>query len=181
ALSWSPGFCTLSGGRRDQDQCEAGARLGFVVHGLWPQRDRTMIADCPAGQRPPARADVAAMRDLFPSEGLARYEWRKHGGCTGLAPSAYFTEVRRARDAVVVPPTLQDMRQATRFAPEDILRAFREANPRLRPGMASVACTRGVLQEVRFCLSKDLRDFTPCPAVAARTCRAQQIEAPAPL
>src|SRR5689334_8775518 len=83
ALSWSPGFCAVSGGPRDAEQCERGG-LGFVVHGLWPQRARGLIENCEAGLRPPARADVAAVRDLFPTEGLARYEWRKHGGCTGL-------------------------------------------------------------------------------------------------
>jgi ribonuclease T2 len=176
ALSWSPGFCAVSGGARDAEQCGPGARLGFVVHGLWPQRERAMIADCEAGLRPPSRMDVSAARDLFPSEGLARYQWRKHGGCTGLPASAYFAEVRRAREAVAPPASLPE-----RVAPEDILRAFRDANPRLRPGMAAVSCPKGVLQEVRICLSKDLREFTPCPDVASRSCRARQIEAPPPL
>ena len=31
--------------------------------------------------------------------------------------------------------------------------------------MMSVACKRGVLQEVRICLTKDLRDFRSCPQV----------------
>ena len=37
ALSWSPGFCETSTAARGSDQCEPGRRLGFVVHGLWPQ------------------------------------------------------------------------------------------------------------------------------------------------
>jgi ribonuclease T2 len=181
ALSWSPGFCALARGSRDRDQCEPGARLGFVVHGLWPQRDGELIADCQAGLRPPSRLDMSAARDLFPTESLARYEWRKHGGCTGLAPSAYFADVQRARASVTVPASLTEAREAARTAPEDILRSFREANPRLRPGMAAVSCPKGVLQEVRICLSKDLRDFTPCPDVVSRSCRARQIETPPPL
>lgn len=176
ALSWSPGYCALSAGSRDREQCESGAGLGFVVHGLWPQRDGALIADCEAGLRPPSRSIVFSVRDLYPSEGLARYQWRKHGGCTGLSPAAYFADVRRAREAVVTPPDFPH--SAARLAPEDVLRAFREANPRLRPGMASVSCPKGVLQEVRICLSKDLRDFMPCPELMVRSCRSRQIEAP---
>ncbi len=180
ALSWSPGFCAVSAGPRDREQCEVGAQFGFVVHGLWPQRERALLADCEAGLRPAPRSDIFAVRDLYPSEGLARYQWRKHGGCTGLPPSAYFADVRRAREAVVVPmPPVPEGGGA--LAPEDVLRAFREANPRLRPGMAAVSCPKNVLQEVRICLSKDLRDFTPCPDVVARSCRARQIDAPPPL
>ena len=37
SLSWSPGFCDTGGAEKARDQCRAGAALGFVVHGLWPQ------------------------------------------------------------------------------------------------------------------------------------------------
>ena len=181
ALSWSPGFCAVSATRRDAEQCESGSGLGFVVHGLWPQRAYSSPADCDAGLRPPSRSDIAAVRDLFPTEGLARYQWRKHGGCSGLPPSAYFADVRRAREAVAVPPELSRLRAPAKVAPENILRAFREANPRLRPGMAAVSCPRNVFQEVRICMTKDLRAFTPCPEVVTRSCRAREIEVPPPL
>lgn len=180
ALSWSPGFCAVSASQRDRDQCESGARLGFVVHGLWPQRDGASLTDCEGGLRPAARADMLSARDLFPNESLARYQWRKHGGCTGLSPSAYFADVRRARAEVVVPRKLAEANERMTLAPEDVLRAFRDENPRLRPGMAAVSCPGGVLQEVRICMTKDLRGFAPCPEVAARSCRARQIEAPPP-
>ena len=39
----------------------------------------------------------------------------------------------------------------------------------------SVTCTRGELQEVRVCFTKDLRGFTPCPEVARQNCRAGEI------
>ena len=181
ALSWSPGFCSVTNGAQDREQCEVGSKFGFVVHGLWPQRERQLIADCEAGLRPPARADVIAVQDLFPSQGLARYQWRKHGGCSGLPASAYFAEVRRAREAVVVPSAFSMSRDMLRLSPEEILRSFRDANPRLRPGMASVACPKATLLEVRFCMTKDLRGFTPCPDVVSRSCRAQQIAVPPPL
>jgi ribonuclease T2 len=121
-----------------------------------------------------------AGRDLFPSEGLARYQWRKHGGCTGLAPSAWLDDVRRARAAVIVPAAFTNLQSEMRVEPEDILRQFREANPRLRPGMAAIACPRNIFQEIRICMSRDLRDFVPCPQVVQQSCRARAISVRAP-
>ena len=31
---------------------------------------------------------------LFPDQNLARYQWRKHGTCTGESPSGYFRAVK---------------------------------------------------------------------------------------
>lgn len=179
ALSWSPGFCASRGGSRS-GQCAPGAGLGFVVHGLWPQNERGYPADCDGLANPPRYA-LQAARGLYPDEGLARYEWRKHGTCTGLAPTAYFAEVRRARDLVTVPQTLAEAHEPQRTSPADIQRAFLAANPRLRPGMMSVGCAGGALQEVRICMTKDLRDFRACPEVARQTCRAGSISVPPPM
>ena len=176
ALSWSPGFCASRGGSRT-GQCAAGSGLGFVVHGLWPQNERGYPADCDGLANPPRYA-LEQTRGVYPDEGLARYEWRKHGTCTGLAPTAYFAEVRRARDLVTVPPALAEVREPQRTSPAEIQRAFLAANPRLRPGMMSVGCAGGALQEVRVCMTKDLRDFRACPEVARQTCRAGSISVP---
>jgi ribonuclease T2 len=116
-------------------------------------------------------------RGLYPDIGLARYEWRKHGTCTGLSPTAYFAAVRRARAMVQAPAAFSPGgRQPAAISPLDLQRAFLAANPRLRPGMMAVGCARGQLQEVRLCLSKDLRDFRPCPEVARDSCRAGRID-----
>ena len=181
ALSWSPGFCALEGEAKGRAQCAPGARAGFVVHGLWPQAGAGSAIDCPAGQRPIPRAALDAAHDLFPDEGLARYQWRKHGGCSGLAPSTWFEDVRRARAAVALPPDLMALRQDMRLEPDDILRKFRDTNPRLRPGMAAVSCPREVFQEIRICMSADLRDFVPCPQVVRHSCRARSILVKAPI
>ena len=178
ALSWSPSFCA-AGDNRGRDQCDTGANDGFVVHGLWPQYDRGFPSDCDS---PVRNLPASVLRDaagVFPEPGLARYQWRKHGTCSGRSPSDYIADVRRARDRVAIPGELQQPTSSRRMAPLDIQRAFADANRNLRPGMMAVACRRGVLQEVRVCLSKDLRDFTPCPEVARAACRAQQISVPA--
>ncbi len=60
----------------------------------------------------------------------------------------------------------------------DVQRAFFAANRGLRPGMMAVTCQRGLLEEVRICMSKDLREFRACPDVARQSCRAREIKAP---
>lgn len=177
SLSWSSGFCANEGDQKGRNQCEVGSNLGFVVHGLWPQNERGFPADC-AGPRAPSRQALDAVRGLYPDEGLARYEWRKHGTCSGKPASAYFTDVRRARDAVAIPPAFTAPHEERRTGALDIERAFVAANPGLRTDMMAIACPRGVLEEVRVCLSKDLRSFVACPQVSRAGCHAGDIAVP---
>jgi ribonuclease T2 len=44
--------------------------------------------------------------------------------------------------------------------------------------MLGVACANSVLQEVRICFSKDLRDFHACPEVSRQGCRVPEISVP---
>jgi ribonuclease T2 len=180
ALSWSAGFCEFDGEQRRHKQCDKGSGLGFVVHGLWPQYERGFPSDCD-GPPSPSRIALERTKGVFPEEGLARYEWRKHGTCSGKSPSDYFADVARAKESVSIPPPFVNPTEPQTFAPIDIQRAFIAANPRLRPGMMAVGCRRGVLQDVRICLSKDLREFHPCPEVARQACRTREIMAPPPL
>jgi ribonuclease T2 len=177
ALSWSPGFCELAGdGRgRNRQQCVPGADLGFVVHGLWPQNERGYPTDCGPAGRSPSRIAMEQAQGLFPSDGLARYQWRKHGTCSGASPGDYFADTRRARDKVVIPPALRDPGRDQSWSAPDLERAFAAANPGLRSDMISIACRRGVLQEVRICFSKDLRNFRTCREVDRSGCRTPEI------
>jgi ribonuclease T2 len=177
ALSWSAGFCELSGGAKSQ--CEPGSKLAFVVHGLWPQYEHGFPSNC-GGSPTVSRIALERARGVYPDDGLARYEWRKHGTCSGLSPGDYFESVARARNAVTIPSSFASIAADETLATLDIERAFLDANPRLRPGMMSVGCERGLLQEVRICFSKDLRDFRACPEVARRGCHAREIRVPAP-
>jgi len=180
ALSWSPSYCESAGERRDPRQCAPGRGLGFVVHGLWPQYRRGFPTNCSAFERAPTRQAMETAGQVFPSEGLARYQWRKHGTCSGLDPAAYFAAAREARAKVTIPDALKSPGRDERLAPIEIARQFVAANPGLRPDMMAVACTRDRLQEVRVCFTKDLRGFTPCPELARRNCRAPEIGVDAP-
>ena len=179
ALSWSPGYCDGAGQGRDAPQCAAGRGFGFVVHGLWPQYARGFPSQC-GGNRFIPRPALAEADGLYPDEGLARHEWREHGTCSGLGPAEYFRAVRTARDKVKVPDAMAGLTQDAQTSPQAIERAFIDANPGLRADMVSVQCRRSALQEVRVCLSKDLRSFQSCPEVDRRACRFGPIRVGAP-
>ncbi|MFE1598855.1 ribonuclease T2 family protein [Methylobacterium sp. ID0610] len=174
ALSWSPTFCALTGERRGDAQCDPGRGLGFVVHGLWPQYDRGYPSECGAFPRAPSRPALAEAEGVFPTEGLARYQWRKHGTCSGEDPASYFRLTRRAREAVSIPDRFKAGAEQ-RVAPIDVARLFVASNPGLRPDMMAVTCRAGRLEEVRICFAKDLRSFTSCPEVARQNCRAGEV------
>lgn len=175
ALSWSPAFCDGSGADTSPDQCARGRNPGFVVHGLWPQNQHGYPSDCDAGSRFPSRAAIDGVGDLYPDPGLARHEWRAHGTCSGLAPTAYFAAVRQARAMVAIPPAFQAPGEAQTLAPIAIARAFAAANRGSRPDSMAVTCRRGALEEVRLCLAKDLRGYVSCPEVAREACRSRAI------
>lgn len=177
ALSWSPSFCALEGREKGREQCDGPAK-GFVLHGLWPQYERGFPSNCEHPFRNAPNSVIQQIRGLFPEDGLARHQWRKHGTCSGQPPAAYFAEVRRAVEKVKIPDGFNEAKEGGRVNPRDIERKFIEANQGLRPGMLATTCVRGMLQEVRVCLSKDLRSFQMCPDVVRSGCRAQSVNAP---
>lgn len=179
ALSWSPNYCETQGERRGSSQCDVGRNLGFVVHGLWPQYERGFPSNCGTDRFVP-RAALEEAEGVFPDHGLARHEWRSHGTCSGLSPSEFFRAVRTARDKVTIPEAMVGRDREGRTTPAAIERAFVEANPGLHQDMISVQCRRGALQEVRICLTRDLRGFTRCPEIDRRACRFGPIRVTAP-
>jgi ribonuclease T2 len=170
ALTWSPGFCELEGARKRREQCEPAQNLGFTVHGLWPQFERGYPTECGPSGRSPSRSALDEARDIFPDEDLARHEWRRHGTCSGRSPSEFFRDVRRARELVRIPERFRSVRGDRSMTSLQVERAFADTNPGLRPDMMSVVCRRGVLQEVRICLDRDLRGFRRCPEVDRSGC-----------
>jgi ribonuclease T2 len=174
-LSWSPGFCDTGGDEKSPDQCAAGSGEGFVVHGLWPDnQDRADPSDCGRPERLSSEA-LAEVGGVYPNAGLARYEYGKHGTCTGLSPEAYFGAVKYARDQFAVPDYLKAPRERIKTTPSQIVRDFIAANPNLTANNMAVTCGRGELIDVRFCLSKNLGAFVVCPKVSGHSCHATSI------
>ncbi|CUA92165.1 ribonuclease T2 family protein [Pannonibacter indicus] len=180
ALSWSPAYCELNRRRADPQQCGDGKNYRFIVHGLWPQRERGWPDYCPLPRDlPPSAGDIRSMLDIMPSQGLIQHQWRKHGTCSGLPPSDYFSKTRQAFEKIRIPETFTRMTRRGRISPEGAEAAFAAVNPGLtREGMA-VSCNRGILTELRICLTKDL-EFRACPSVDRSGCRASSLDVPPP-
>lgn len=178
SLSWSPTYCATKGSRADPAQCGTQQPRGFVVHGLWPQYERGFPSDCAVTGRSPTRAQIDGVLDLMPSPGLVRHEWRRHGTCTGLDPSSYFRQIRTAAERVRVPDAFAAGDARIETSPAAVEEAFVAANPSLRPSMIAVQCQGRLLNEVRICMTKDLR-FRPCAEVDRRACRSGAVVMPA--
>jgi len=169
ALSWAPDFCDRPNVQKDPRECGPGRRLGFVVHGLWPQQANGGHPSQCAAARPVARDIVQRTLALIPSESLIQHEWRDHGTCSGLSTAAYFDTVRRAFDSIVIPAEYKQPGQRIDASPREIEAKFAAANPKLKNSLR-VACSGGELSEVRVCLGKDLSAHacsthdTECPA-----------------
>lgn len=175
ALSWSPTYCESRSPRDAPLQCALDADRTFIVHGLWPNTAYSAPSDCRTSARPPSRRTVRDMLDIMPSEGLVRYQWRKHGTCSDLDAADYFDTVRAAAARVSVPAGLSTIREAIRVRPEILRQAFIKANPGLPADGIYIACRGDSLVDVRICLTPDL-SFRDCPRVERRRCRTRLLE-----
>ena len=174
ALSWNPSWCDREGDDRDADQCDPRHDYGFTLHGLWPQNEDGWPSFCVGGGRDPSRSDTGAMTDIMGSGGLAWYQWRKHGRCSGLSGWDYLALSRLAYEGVTRPQVLRDLPKTLEIPPEVIEAAFLEVNPELTPDGVTVTCKSGALAEVRICLSRDLTPRT-CSPDARRDCSAGKV------
>lgn len=179
SLSWSPTYCEVEGADANRRQCGGDRDLAFVVHGLWPQYEKGWPEFCDSNEpdRVP-NAIVGGIIDLMPSAGLIGHQWRKHGSCSGLSQRDYFRLVRQASAAVAVPETLRSAERRTDIAPADVERRFLDANPALTADGIAVTCDGGLIDEVRICLTQDLR-FRACTEIDRRACRRSSAVMPA--
>jgi ribonuclease T2 len=165
ALSWTPSWCAAEG-EGGEGQCDPRRDLGFTLHGLWPQYEEGWPEDCASAARDPSRRETAAMGDIMGSGGLAWYQWKKHGRCSGLGARDYFALSRRVYGGLELPRPA-----GGRATAEAIEAAFRTANPGLPEDGVIVTCRDRALQEVRVCLSRDLEPRTCGADVLADACR----------
>ena len=170
ALSWSPNWCAREGDARGEAECRTGAGRSFTLHGLWPQFEEGWPSYCRTGAADPTRGETAAMADLMGSGGLAWYQWKKHGRCTGLSPQDYYATLRRAFATVEIPPVLKGLTRRLELPASVVEDAFLETNPHLARDQITVTCSGDMIQEVRICLTRDLQPRRCGPDVI-RDCR----------
>jgi ribonuclease T2 len=154
ALGWSPTWCTLTGDARRDPQCTRD--LTWTLHGLWPQFEQGYPADCRTTARDPSNAQTAAMTDIMGGAGLAFYEWKKHGRCSGLAATEYLALSRRAYTSIKIPPLFAKVTTDLTLPASVIEDAFLDANPTLLRDYITITCKSNMIQEARICLTKDL-------------------------
>ena len=170
SLSWSPTWCAIEDDARNSPQCDAALDHGWVLHGLWPQYHRGWPEHCQSAERPPSRSMTNEMADIMGTSGLAWYQWKKHGTCTGLSAPAYYALSREAYGRVVRPEVFRKLKDPVRLPASVVEQAFLKANPELEPDMITITCRDGRIQEARVCLSRSL-DPVPCGQDVVRDCR----------
>ncbi len=168
AISWHPEWCGTADTARGAVECGPDADLGFTLHGLWPQYEDGWPEDCDTQARDPSRSETSAMADIMGSGGLAWYQWRKHGRCSGLDPRDYFAAARETFASISL-PQLAEIGQATAA---EIKGALIAMNPGLRAEGAIVTCRAGQLREIRVCLTPDLAPRSCSRDVLDDACRA---------
>lgn len=171
SLSWAPTFCG-DPKHRDARECDVSRDTGFVIHGLWPQRENERSPEY-CGNAPLDGAALSEAVALMPDEGLARHEWKAHGTCSGLSPAAYFETMKKARQAVQIPPPYAEPRRGLRTSPLTVERRFAQASHITQNGAIRVLCAGNKLAEVRVCFTRSM-DARPC-SESVGVCRTSTI------
>jgi len=94
-LSYAPDFCAQPQGKKDPRECGAGRRVGFIVHGLWPQNETSRGPQNCGPASPVSKAIVQTTLKYIPTESLMQHEWDAHGTCSGLSAADYFAALRK--------------------------------------------------------------------------------------
>jgi ribonuclease T2 len=98
----------------------------------------------PHRERDPTRAETAAMADIMGGAGLAFYQWKKHGRCSGLSAPDYYATARQAFGKVAIPPVFAQMSKTLEVPAEVIEGAFLESNPGLARDQITITCKDGL-------------------------------------
>lgn len=181
-LSLAPSFCSLSAANRSKDECRQLTEQQFeqtplTIHGLWPNRAHTSVANQPANcssvklqLSDPVRTELTRYMPGGPE--LEKHEWDKHGTCSGLSPDDYFAAAVSLAKQMneVVGTVLRDGGMLGAQANVRQLVSGVAAKDATLANSIVVSCLpvpakKGhkrdfVVEEVRFTLSKDLKPIT---------------------
>ena len=153
-LSWSPDYCAGSN-VDDPQQCGLGKKLGFVLHGLWPQYTRGYPADCSTVNLP--KDAQQKFPNLYPSPKLYTHEWSKHGTCSGLKPEEYLALSKTLKESIAIPTAYRSPAKAFRTTADQLKADFVSANSAVTDDALAVQCSGSgrYLQELYVCLSRE--------------------------
>jgi ribonuclease T2 len=173
SLSWSPDYCAANGSQ-DGQQCAIGKKLGFVLHGLWPQNNVGYPSSCSTEK---LTAQIKTQfSGLYPNDSLADHEWEKHGTCTGLPAQQYLSLTRQLKKSITIPAEFTSPLAPFRSTSNKLIDAFTTANPSLTGASLAVNCSSSgrYLSELYVCFSREGQP-TSCSAEveknAAKSCK----------
>lgn len=157
AVTLTPAFCDLNPDKRSSVQCRQ--RPALSVHGLWPEKVAGKApAFCrgePIGRLPDT--EVRELRRLMPDAGLQKYQWEKHGRCSGLTAGDYFRTLVREFGEIRWPAALDVRGRDAVMERDALLRELRRLNPSLPARGIVLRCSGKerppLLTEIRLCLS----------------------------
>jgi ribonuclease T2 len=154
ALSWSPDYC-LTSGNDDPQQCAIGKKLGFVLHGLWPQNNLGYPSNC--SKDPMPAAVKAQFPGLYPNDALYTHEWEKHGTCSGVSAKEYLSFTQRLKQSVQIPEAYQSPEKPFRSSATQIKADFSSANSGFSADVFEPSCSGSgrYLKELYVCFSKE--------------------------
>jgi ribonuclease T2 len=170
ALSWSASWCAKDGDNRRASQCAPGQGYDWVLHGLWPQFNKSWPSYCPTDTQAPSRMMINNMIDIMGSSRSAWHQWRKHGVCSGLIAAKYYALSRDAFETIKRPEVFRLSSRPERLSAQSVEQAFIQSNPRLKGDMITITCRDGRIAEARICLDKSLKPVT-CGADVRKDCQ----------
>jgi ribonuclease T2 len=154
SLSWSPDYCATDG-ENDVQQCAVGRKLGFVLHGLWPNYTRGYPSYCTEEKLPQELEDQ--FNGLFPSDKLYDHEWEKHGTCSGLSPENYLLASQQLKATTIIPDAYQAPEAPFRTTSQELQAEFASSNPDFSESSVAVYCSGSgrFLKEIFVCYAND--------------------------
>jgi ribonuclease T2 len=174
AVTLTPAFCDLNPKRFNTLQCRD--RRAVEVHGLWPERLKGEApAYCSGETFAIAPRTENLLKRIMPDVRFRRYQWDKHGRCSGLSPEAYFSLLAREFDELKWPDQFKSSGRDVVVERSVILNELKRLNPGLSSNGIVLRCEGKdrppLLTEVRICLSaagtpvECLANYRPnCPA-----------------
>lgn len=182
ALSWQPAFCET---RPENAECRAQTPERWdatrpALHGLWPDAGGGSLAYCGVPdelrrrrwcdlpESPLSPATRAGLSRIMPGSAscLDRYQWHKHGSCSGRAPEDYFAL------AVALTDKAAETRLARRLASSagkrvdtaELLDLFTEEFGERAASSLALICRGDALFELRLFLKPSLSPADPLGA-----------------
>lgn len=165
AVTLTPAFCELNANKSKTKQCRNAQPLS--VHGLWPESASTRAPEYCQRNTPSLSSSLKKTLDpIMPDDGLRRYQWQKHGSCSGQSPERYFTMLHKEFYDVKWPTVMTKIRGRDQVIERNVLlKRIREANPGLPEKGVYLRCDKEgrppYLVEVRICLTPQ-GQFTEC-------------------